>query len=205
MKKVLAIILILTLFVSVLSGCGDNNATTPNDTQTPTNEDVNETENSSSSDTQIQNSEILEPEQLEELSLTDERAGKAWKYDMGEDVGKFVVSAGYCTDVDYVYDITFSANISKNCSEYESFKSDMQNFESQLKALNDDEISFDFDETEEGLEFFVLFDSLESANRAERIAMAEEIIGITANDSDTSYRFSEIDAELKGLGFVYGV
>lgn len=205
MKKVLAIILTLMLFVLVMCGCGDNNTTTPNDTQTPTNEVVNETENSSSSDTQIQSSEISEPEELEELNLTDKRSGKNWNYDMGADVGKLVVSVGYCTDVDYVYDITFSANISKNCSEYESFKSDMQNFESQLKNVNDSEVSFDFDETEEGLEFFVLFDGLEYADRAERIAMAEEIIGITANDSDTSYRYSEIDSELKGLGFVDGL
>ena len=71
-------------------------------------------------------------------------------------------------------------------------------------ALSDDEIMVDLKETDEGIEFFALFDGLEYANREERISMAEEVIGVTANDSDTTFRFSEIDSELKALGFDYG-
>lgn len=71
--------------------------------------------------------------------------------------------------------------------------------------MNDDEIKVNLRETDDGIEFVALFDGLEYATREQRIAMAEEIIGITANDVDTTFRFSEIDSELKTIGFVYGL
>ena len=123
---------------------------------------------------------------------------------MDSDGSKITVSVGYDGDTDYVYEITFGMEINKNNSAYEEFKNDLENFESELNALNDDEIMVDLKETDEGIEFFALFDGLEYANREERISMAEEVIGVTANDSDTTFRFSEIDSELKALGFDYG-
>lgn len=208
MKKTLAILLVLVLLASALTGCGNNKTQINNNQQTEnnTNQVTEPSDNNDniSSETVGQTNATDETKVLEDIQLSDQRGGKAWKYDLGTDGSKIVMSAGYTFDTDYVYEITFSVEINKNNSAYEEFKSDLMNYESQLKALNDDEVFVSFKETDEGIEFGAVFDGLECADREKRIALAEEVTDIHANDSDTTFRFSEIDSELKTIGFVYG-
>ena len=209
MKKILISLMIITMLIFAMSGCSDDKTPTNNNqqagnTSNQTTEKPNN-DNTSSSKTNDKANEHTETKVLEDIQLSDQRGGKAWKYDMGTDGSKISISAGYTVDTDYVYDITISVKVNKENSVYEEFKSDLIKYEKQLTALNDDEITVSFRETEDGVEFFALFDGLEYADREKRIAMAEEVIGgITANDSDTTFRFSEIDSELKAIGFVYG-
>lgn len=210
MKKTITIFLVLMMIITALTGCGGNQTQTENNNQQTENnanqaqEETNSNENTGVSGVGNQTTENAEMKVLEDIPLSEERSGKAWKYDLGTDGSKITMSAGYTTDTDYVYDITFCVEINKNNSVYEEFKNDLTNYESQLKALNDDEIFVNLRETDDGIEFAALFDGLEYASRERRIAMAEEIIGVTANDADITFRFSEIDSELKTIGFVYG-
>lgn len=208
MKKILMSLVIITTLIFAMSGCGDDKAPTNNAQQVEdtTNQAAQSPNNDefSSSETNDKVNEHPETKVLEDIQLSDQRSGKAWKYDMGTDGSKISMSAGYTVDTDYVYDITFCVEVNKGNGAYNEFKSDLLKYESQLIALNDDEIRVSFRETEDGMEFVALFDGLEYADREKRIAMAEEVIDITANDSDTTFRFSEIDSELKAIGFVYG-
>lgn len=209
MKKILSILMIITMLVLTVTGCGGDKTQTNNNQQTGNNanqvtEGTNNNENTTSSDVGGQTNEFSETRILEEIQLSDQRSGQVWKYDMGTDGSKIVISAGYTVDTDYVYDITFSVEINKSNSAYEESKIDLKKYESQLEALNDDEITVNFRETDNGIEFFADFNGLEYANREKRIEMAEEVIGITANDTDATFRFSELDSELKAIGFVYG-
>lgn len=200
-KKILASILLGATIISAatLVGCGSETPTTT-ETNAPavttaapvtTTASVVET-------TAATHAPVTEAKALEELSITDEVGGDVWEYQ--DDNCLIAVSAGYCKTTDIVYDITFSIEVAKNSSEYESFKIDLQNYKDQIKALNDSELFVSFKETEEGLTFASDFDALELADRATRVAMAEEVIGVTANISDTAFHYTELDAELKSLG-----
>lgn len=201
MRKILSVFVALMMLVGIISGCS-NTATTPTDPQTNATEDVNNSENNNQSDNEISDSGNTEVKELEALPAGDDRNGRSWKYE--DDGLEIVLSAGYCTDNDYVYDITFSATADKNFSDYASFKSEMQNYTDQLKALNDNNIFVSISESDGAIAFASIFDGLEQADRAERIAMAAEVIGITPNGTDTSFHYTELDAELKGAGFEYG-
>lgn len=208
MKKLLSILMIVTMLALAMTGCGGDKTPTNNNQQMENNinqvTDENNNRYDAYSDVGTQTNEITESKILEDIQLSDQRSGRVWKYDIGSDGSKITMSAGYTVDTDYVYDITFSVKINKSNNAYEEFKNELTNYEIQLKTLNDDEITVSLRETEESIEFFALFDGLEYANREQRIKMAEKVISITANNTDISFRFTEIDSELKEKGFVYG-
>ena len=201
MKKLLTVFVALMMLVGMMSGCG-NATTTPTEPQTNATEEGNNTENNNKSDNEITDSESTETKELEQLPISDNRNGNTWKYE--DDGLKFVLSAGFYMDNDYVYDITWRATVAKTFQDYETFKSDSENYKNQLEALNDNNIFVSLKETDEGIGFAASFDNLDQADRAQRIAMAAEIIGITPNNADTAFCYTELDAELKAAGFEYG-
>ena len=195
-KQIMASILLgaTILSTAAFAGCGDS-STTPAETNTP----AGETNAPTVETTPSTQTPITEAKILEELVITDAKAGAAWDYK--DDNCTMLASAGYCTETDIVYDITFNMQVSSTSSEYASFKAELENFETEIGTLNDSNIFCSFKETENGLEFAADFDGLELADRAERIALVQEVIGVTPNASDTAFHYSEIDSELREYGF----
>ncbi len=195
-KQIIASILLGATIISAaaLVGCG-NNSTTPEETNAP----AVETNAPALETTAATQAPATEAKVLEKLVLTDAKAGTAWEYK--DDSSSISASAGYCTDTDIVYDITFNMQVSSTSSEYASLKTELEGFENKINALNDSNLFCSLQETDNGLEFAASFDGLELADRAERIALAQDVIGVTPNGTDTAFHYSEIDAELKSYGF----
>lgn len=194
-KQIIASILLGATIISAtaLAGCG-NTSNSPVETNAPTETTTNVIDTAVATQAPTTEAKVLE-----ELVLTDAKAGHTWEYK--DDNSSISTSAGYCTDTDIVYDITFNMQVSSTSSEYASFKTEFEGFESKINALNDSNLFCSFKETENGLEFAANFDGLELADRAERISLAQEVIGVTPNSTDTAFHYSELDTELKGYGF----
>jgi len=195
-KQIIASILLGATIISAtaLVGCG-NNSVTPVETNAP----AAETNAPAVETTIATQTTATEAKVLEELVLTDAKAGHTWEYK--DDSSSISASAGYCTDTDIVYDITFNMQVLSTSSEYASFKTELEGFENKINALNDSNLFCSFKETDNGLEFAAIFDGLELADRAERIALAQEVIGVTPNANDTAFHYSELDSEFKEYGF----
>ncbi len=188
-KQIIASLLLgaTILSASAFAGCGDDTGTSPAGTNAPIITTV------------ASQVATTEARVLEELVLTDAKSGNAWEYK--DENCTITTSAGYCTETDIVYDITFNMQVFTTNSEYASFKTELEGFESKIDALSDSNLFCSFKETENGLEFAADFDGLELADRAMRISLAQEVIGITPNNTDTAFHYSELDAELKEYGF----
>lgn len=165
-------------------------------TGTDTTEQSN-TDNTTNNNTSIEDSKTLE----KIIYNADKISGVTWKSDLGVDVGSMTVSAGYCTENDFIYNISFSVKIKKSFEQYNSFKSELEYFEKQIEALNDKEMDVDFDETDEGVEFFAWFDGLEYNDRAQRVKLAADLIGITADTQNVAFYKTSVDTELKSYDF----
>ena len=167
-----------------------SSVTNSNESSLPDNQTANSTDN-----TQVNQT-------LEEIVYNkDKVSGLTWKNDMGADVGSMTISAGYCTENEFIYNISFSVKINKNFEQYSSFKSELEYFAKEIKALNDEEMSVDFDETDDGIEFFAWFDGLEYADRTQRVKMAADLIGITADEENIAFYKTSVDTELKSFNF----
>lgn len=137
---------------------------------------------------------------LQALTKSDNVNGATFMSNMGE-YGHITISAGYCTDNDVVYNITFSMKLTKAHPDYTSSLNMVQGFEKTYKQLDDNELAFDLDETADGFEVFMSFDGLELADRVDRIAFAESVLDVDARDEDCAFYFATLSSTLKGYGF----
>lgn len=176
---------------------------TSNDNDQPASvTNTNTTQQSNTDDTTDDNANVEEGQTLEEIVYNvDKISGLTWKNDLGADVGSMTVSAGYCTENDFIYNISFSVKIKKGFEQYNSFKSELEYFEKQIEALNDKEMDVEFDETDDGIEFFAWFDGLEYTDRTKRVNMAADLIGITADAQNVAFYKTSVDTELKSYDF----
>lgn len=116
MKKTLAIFLVLITIMTALTGCGGNKTQTGNNTQqTENNANQVQEESNSNENSEVggQAAENTEAKILEEIQPSEERSGKAWRYDLETDGSKIAMSVGYTTDTDYVYDLLFVSKLTK--------------------------------------------------------------------------------------------
>lgn len=176
---------------------------TSNDNDQPVSvTETDATEQSNTDNTPDDNASVEQSQTLEEIVYNaDKISGLTWKKDLGADVGSMTVSAGYCTENDFIYNISFSVKIKKGFEQYNSFKSELEYFKKQIEALNDKEMDVDFDKTDDGIEFFAWFDGLEYTDRTQRVNMAADLIGITANAQNVAFYKTSVDTELKSYDF----
>lgn len=135
---------------------------------------------------------------LPDLPFTENINARGWHYN---DVDHKVSLAGWCVDTDVVNYVTYITDIKKDHAEYAEHLSEDKSIQSTLLAMNDPSVNVILEEDEDGYMFGVYFYDLEKADRASRIAAAEEFIGITADSTTTAFYFTALDAELKGYGF----
>jgi len=138
-KQIIASILLGATIISAtaLVGCG-NNSVTPVETNAP----AAETNAPAVETTIATQTTATEAKVFAELVLTDAKAGHTWEYK--DDSSSISASAGYCTDTDIVYDITFNMQVLSTSSEYASFKTELEGFENKINALNDSNLFCSF-------------------------------------------------------------
>lgn len=138
---------------------------------------------------------------LTDLPYTDNGNAREWGYYEESDVFTLKVTPNYCVDTDVVSALSYSTIIKKTASDYAEHLSEDKIIQDTLLAMNDPKIVAILTEDEDGYMFHIRFENLHKADRAHRIAAAEEYIGLTANHTDSAFYYSSIVAELTSYGF----
>lgn len=119
-------------------------------------------------------------------------SGRMFESDMGE-YGKMTISFGYNAETGVVNQLAAYFDITPQHSEYESFKADCENDKRTLAALNDENrASCSVTELSDGLHIIFSFQELYAADRAERIAYAEEMLDLVADQEDYVFYMDDV-------------
>lgn len=187
-----------------------SNAQTDTDADTNTDTDISseQTANSSTNNASIDADNSASNTSVDtnkKLTAFDRgiNSGRMFECDMGE-YGKMTVSFGYNAETGVVNQLTATFNITPQHSEYESLKADCENHKSTLAALNDENrAACSVTELSSGLNIIYTFQELYAADRAERIAYAEEMLDLIADEEDYVFYMDDVATLLiETYGFV---
>lgn len=216
MKKFIAIFILAVMVLSTLAGCSSSpqnpsadNTIANTQSATPVRNTVPVTQPITANqqidaeqNTPTQgNAETANNYDLPDLPFTENINARGWHYNDVDYKVSLCVNAGWCVDTDVVNYVAYITDIKKDHAEYAEHLSEDKSIQSTLLAMNDPSVNVTLEEYEDGYRFGVYFYDLEKADRASRIAAAEEFIGITADSTTTAFYLTALEAELKGYGF----
>lgn len=201
----IAVVVIAVVAILALGGKDNSGNAGGNDTPVSSNSQVDtdtqnsdkETTNNSTNDTSVNadNSTSDVPVDTDKkLTAFDKgiNSGRMFECDMGE-YGKMTVSFGYNAETGVVNQLTAAFNITPQHSEYASLKADCENHKNTLAALNDENrAACSVTELSSGLNIIYTFQELYAADRAERIAYAEEMLDLVADQEDYVFYMDDV-------------
>lgn len=117
--------------------------------------------------------------------------GKSFLSDLGE-YGKVSLSVGYNQDNGVIRQVSAAFTITVRHSEYSSMKSDFEAWEARISNSDDKNIEASYVELSESVSFIIGITELNEADRAERVALAEEILDFVADQEDYAFYIDDI-------------
>ena len=117
--------------------------------------------------------------------------GKMFLSDLGE-YGKVSLSVGYNPENGVIRQVTAAFTITVRHSEYAAMKQDFERWESEYADSDDKNIEISCVELSESISCMVSLQKLYESDRAERVALAEEILDFVANEEDTAFYIDDI-------------
>lgn len=117
--------------------------------------------------------------------------GKMFLSDLGE-YGKVSLSIGYNPENGVIRQVTAAFTITVRHSEYATMKQDFENWESEYANSDDKNIEISCVELSESISCMVSLQKLYESDRAERVALAEEILDFVADENDTAFYIDDI-------------
>lgn len=127
--------------------------------------------------------------------------GKMFMSDLGE-YGKVSLSVGYNPENGVIRQVSAAFTITTRHSEYASMKSDFEKWEKQISNSDDKNVEASYVELSESVSFIIGIRNLNEADRADRVAIAEEILDLVANEKDTAFYINDVtDLLVNTYGF----
>ena len=117
--------------------------------------------------------------------------GKMFLSDLGE-YGKVSLSVGYNPENGVIRQVSAAFTITVRHSEYASMKQNFEKWESEYANSNDKNIEISCVELSESVSCMVSLQKLNESDRAERVALAEEILDFVADEQDTAFYIDDI-------------
>ncbi len=117
--------------------------------------------------------------------------GKMFLSDLGE-YGKVSLSVGYNPENGVIRQVLAAFTITVRHSEYASMKHDFEKWESEYANSDDKNIEISCIELNESISCMVSLQKLYESDRAERVALAEEILDFVADEEDTAFYIDDI-------------
>ncbi len=117
--------------------------------------------------------------------------GKMFLSDLGE-YGKVSLSVGYNPENGVIRQVSAAFTITVRHSEYAAMKQDFENWESEYANSDDKNVEASYVELSESVSFIIGISKLNEADRAERVALAEEILDFVADEEDTAFYIDDI-------------
>lgn len=117
--------------------------------------------------------------------------GKMFLSDLGE-YGKISLSVGYNPENGVIRQVSAAFTITVSHSEYASMKSDFEAWEDRISNSDDKNVEASYVELSESVSFIIGISKLNEADRAERVALAEEILDFVADENDTAFYIDDI-------------
>ncbi len=165
-----------------------------NDDSSPTN-DVSQSQNV---DANIKNESNDKKDNLDNSDTNNLKAidggyntGKMFLSDLGE-YGKVSLSVGYNPENGVIRQVTAAFTITVRHSEYAAMKQDFEKWENEYANSNDKNIEISCVELSESISCMVSLQKLYESDRAERVALAEEILDFVADEEDTAFYIDDI-------------
>ena len=202
----IAVVAIATVSIFALSGKDDNSTNSGNngvvagDTQIDA--DIDAETDSSVND--IGDNTVITNPTDKKLTAIDGgyNTGRAFLSDLGE-FGKVSLSVGYNQDNGVIRQVAAAFTITVRHSEYDSMKSDFETWEERLSNSNDKNVEVSYVELSESVSFIIGITELNEADRADRVALAEEILDFVADEEDYAFYIDDITTLLtETYGFV---
>lgn len=189
-----AVIVIAVVVVFALSGNNDDTPVTGSSVPANSSSVDSGSTPDSSNDAQ---STVTDNKALSEIDGGSYLTGKVFVSDMGE-YGKVTVAVRYNQANGVACEINGVFSVAQSHSEYNSLKSDFDGYETRIAAMNDSSVECAYAELSDSIDFVISFKNLNTADRAERVALAEEILDLVANQNDRAFYLSEVEALLTG-------
>ncbi len=117
--------------------------------------------------------------------------GKMFLSDLGE-YGKVSLSVGYNPENGVIRQVSAAFTITVRHSEYASMKSDFEAWEERISNSDDKNVEASYVELSESVSFIIGISKLNEADRAERVALAEEILDFVADEEDTAFYVDDL-------------
>lgn len=117
--------------------------------------------------------------------------GKMFMSDMGE-YGKVTLSVGYNPENGVVRQVSAAFTITVRHSEYASMKTSFAIWEDEIKDGDDKNVEASYVELSESVSFILGITKLNEADRADRVALAEEILDFVADEKDQAFYIDDL-------------
>lgn len=161
--------------------------------------DNNQTSNTSQTQTEENNAVTEQDNTSEEKTLTaidgGYNTGKMFLSDLGE-YGNVALSVGYNKENGVVRQVSAVFTITVRHSEYASMKSNFEIWEQRISNGDDKYVEASYTELSDSVSFVIGISCLNEADRAERVALAEEILDFVANEQDCAFYIDDLTALL---------
>lgn len=165
-----------------------------NDESKPTN-DVSQSQNVDANIKTESNdkNENTDASDKKNLNAIDEgyNQGKMFLSDLGE-YGKVSLSVGYNPENGVVRQVSAAFTITVRHSEYSSMKSDFEAWERRISNSDDKNVEASYVELSESVSFIIGISKLNEADRADRVALAEEILDFVADENDYAFYIDDL-------------
>lgn len=169
-----------------LSKDNDENKPTNNVSQSQNDDANNETE----SNDKKENTDNSDKKNLKAID-GGYNIGKMFISDLGE-YGKVSLSVGYNPENGVIRQVTAAFTITVRHSEYAAMKQDFERWASEYADSDDKNIEISCVELSESISCIVSLQKLYESDRAERVALAEEILDFVADEEDTAFYIDDI-------------
>ncbi len=175
-------------FVIAPSFSKDNDESIPtNNVSQSQNDDAN---NKTESNGKKENADASDKKNLKAID-GGYTTGKMFLSDLGE-YGKVSLSVGYNPENGVIRQVAAAFTITVRHSEYASMKSDFEAWEERISNSDDKNVEASYVELSESVSFIIGISKLNEADRAERVALAEEILDFVADEEDTAFYIDDI-------------
>ena len=157
-------------------------------------DDVSQSQNADANDNKVDNDvDTPDVSDKKELQAIDGgyNQGKMFMSDMGE-YGKVSLSVGYNPENGVVRQVTASFTITVRHSEYAAMKTDFAIWEDRIKESDDKNVEASYVELSESVSFIIGLTELNEADRADRVALAEEILDFVADEKDQAFYIDDL-------------
>jgi len=175
-------------FVIAPSLSKDNDESKPtNNVSQSQNDDVN---NETESNDKKENTDNSDKKNLKAID-GGYNIGKMFLSDLGE-YGKVSLGVGYNPENGVIRQVTAAFTITVRHSEYAAMKQDFERWASEYADSDDKNIEISCVELSESISCIVSLQKLYESDRAERVALAEEILDFVADEEDTAFYIDDI-------------